>query len=223
MRHTDLIGAAVFEMKILASDYQNTGLPRASDQWRSKHSSLLDELEHVVVSDREHRFIVDRMRRNHDSAGRTFESLCELSSPAAPPLPSAADAYALRRRLTARMDTCLLAMISDADQLSDAIYQDMMRVQQGAIVAVAVASTVLVALIFALSAMVTRTAIQPLLRLQRDSAIIGSGDLDHRTGIRTPDELGRLSRAFDSMLDRLHNVMARRDELDREVVQRKEA
>jgi len=46
-----------------------------------------------------------------------------------------------------------------------------------------------------------------------DTEIIGSGNLDHRVGTAANDELGDLSRDFDRMLNRLHQVTASREEL----------
>jgi sigma-B regulation protein RsbU (phosphoserine phosphatase) len=60
-------------------------------------------------------------------------------------------------------------------------------------------------------------------RLERGAEILGSGNLDHQVGTEARDEIGRLSRAFDRMAENLRRTMARRDELDREVEQRKRA
>ena len=62
---------------------------------------------------------------------------------------------------------------------------------------------------------------RPIGRLRRGAEIIGSGDLDHRVGLERKDELGVLSNAFDEMAGRLKATLASRDELDREVEERK--
>jgi signal transduction histidine kinase len=62
---------------------------------------------------------------------------------------------------------------------------------------------------------------RPIGRLRQGAEIIGSGDLDHRVGLERKDELGVLSNAFDEMAARLQATLASRDELDREVEERK--
>ncbi|MBN2450613.1 MAG: HAMP domain-containing protein [Lentisphaeria bacterium] len=69
----------------------------------------------------------------------------------------------------------------------------------------------------------TFSIVRPLERLRAGTAVIGAGNLDHHVGTAAPDEIGQLSRAFDGMVESLRSVMARRDELDREVAQRKRA
>jgi len=61
----------------------------------------------------------------------------------------------------------------------------------------------------------------PIGRLRRGAEIIGAGDLDHRVGLERKDELGVLSTTFDAMAARLQATLASRDELDREVQDRK--
>ncbi len=60
----------------------------------------------------------------------------------------------------------------------------------------------------------SRTIMRPIIRLHKGTEIIGAGNLDHKVGTATKDEIGQLSRAFDRMVDNLKTVTASRDELD---------
>lgn len=53
--------------------------------------------------------------------------------------------------------------------------------------------------------------------------LVARGDLDHRIGIFSRDEIGDLSRAFDLMCERLRETTVSRDELAREAEARREA
>ena len=59
--------------------------------------------------------------------------------------------------------------------------------------------------------------------LERGTKQIGQGDFEHRVGTDAKDEIGALSRAFDAMAGNLRRITASRDELDREVSERRQA
>jgi PAS domain S-box-containing protein len=66
-----------------------------------------------------------------------------------------------------------------------------------------------------------RSIVASLERLRKGAEIIGSGDLDHRIGIYSEDEIGAVARAFDRMSEKLRAATVSRDELAVEVAQRK--
>lgn len=64
---------------------------------------------------------------------------------------------------------------------------------------------------------------EPIKRLSKGAEIIGGGNLDYRIISNQKDEVGQLSRSFDKMTQNLKRVMASRDELNREISERKKA
>jgi two-component system sensor kinase len=64
---------------------------------------------------------------------------------------------------------------------------------------------------------------QPLLFLKKWTEIIGQGNLQYLAQSKRTDEIGQLSNAFDSMATNLKNITASRDDLNREIEQRKMA
>jgi PAS domain S-box-containing protein len=68
-----------------------------------------------------------------------------------------------------------------------------------------------------------RSVTDPILDLQKGTAVIGSGDLDHGVGTTAKDEVGNLSRLIDTMTANLKKVTASRDVLDAEIAVRKQA
>jgi len=73
------------------------------------------------------------------------------------------------------------------------------------------------------SAVVAKSVSRPIKRLQDGVERVGRGDLSHRVGTDTMDEIGQLSRAVDAMTENLSRITASRDELDREIAVRKKA
>jgi len=70
---------------------------------------------------------------------------------------------------------------------------------------------------------IIRSITYPLTRLHKGTEIIAEGNLDYKTNIRTPDEIGQLSTAFDRMTESLQKTTVSRDELSKEIGIRKQA
>jgi PAS domain S-box-containing protein len=63
----------------------------------------------------------------------------------------------------------------------------------------------------------------PIQLLTKGAAIIGSGNLDHKVGTGSKDEIGQLSKEFDKMAEDLKTVTVSRDELNTQIEERKQA
>ncbi len=68
---------------------------------------------------------------------------------------------------------------------------------------------------------VSKSISNPIKLLHEGSEIIGSGNLDHKVGTDAKDEIGKLSRTFDLMIENLKTITASRDELNKEIAERK--
>lgn len=80
-------------------------------------------------------------------------------------------------------------------------------------------ATVIAVILIALR--IARSIAGPIRALHEGSEIIGSGNLDYKVGTDSKDEIGELSRRFDQMTGNLKKVTASRDELNREISERK--
>ena len=80
-------------------------------------------------------------------------------------------------------------------------------------------------IVFALSGIMAFSIAQsisgPIKRLSKGAAMIGSGKFDLQLGIDQKDEIGRLSRSFEKMTHDLKAITASRDELNKEIDERK--
>ncbi len=82
---------------------------------------------------------------------------------------------------------------------------------------ITVCTVILIALLIA------RTISAPVKTLQKGAEIIGSGNLDYKVGTDAKDEIGKLSRTFDKMTESPKVTTVSRDELAKEVTERKRA
>jgi signal transduction histidine kinase len=86
-----------------------------------------------------------------------------------------------------------------------------------------IASAVLIITSLVISLLLARSINEPLKRLKKGAEIIGAGNLDYTIGSESKDEIGQLSGAFDRMVYNLKKVTASRDELNKEMGERKRA
>jgi light-regulated signal transduction histidine kinase (bacteriophytochrome) len=86
---------------------------------------------------------------------------------------------------------------------------------------------IIVVIVFVLCGIIAFTIAQsisvPIKNLSQGAEIIGSGNLDYKIGSHRKDEIGMLSRTFDKMTGDLKKITASRDELNREITERKRA
>lgn len=69
---------------------------------------------------------------------------------------------------------------------------------------------------------ITATAVtKPVTKLIHSAEKIGSGNLEHKVSVKTNDEIGQLASAFNKMTEDLRTTTVKRDELAREVIERK--
>lgn len=134
--------------------------------------------------------------------------------------PTIREAYEYRRLAAAMMQQSLGRMHGDLQEAAGMVRRAQ---SQAALLLVSVllltgAASLAFGWVFA-----TVSIVRPLERLRAGTEVIGKGDLGFRVGTDAPDEIGQLSRAFDAMVENLKSVMARRDELDREVARREQA
>jgi PAS domain S-box-containing protein len=71
--------------------------------------------------------------------------------------------------------------------------------------------------------LLARRIVNPLGRLAKGAAEVGAGNLDYRLGTTKKDEIGVVSRAFDNMTKELQTTLVSRDDLAKEVDERRRA
>ncbi len=69
---------------------------------------------------------------------------------------------------------------------------------------------------------VSRMISGPIHKLHEGTEIIAEGNLDYKVGTNTKDEIGQLSRAFDKMTEDLRKTTTSIDELNKEIVKRRQ-
>jgi HAMP domain-containing protein len=86
-----------------------------------------------------------------------------------------------------------------------------------------IALTIIMGLVFLAGLFFSRKFIKPLEQLAKSAEIIGTGDLEHKISIKSGDEIEKLATAFNEMVESLKKTTSSRDELTKEIHQRKQA
>ena len=216
----DSITAKTGSLALLTYEYLLHDLDRARQQWIWVHESIDKSTAAAQFANEEEDALVQAIRRRHATIGGTFEQILaardEHAKSARPP----AVQRELENRLVGRMLLESQAMVSSARRLSGLISHRIMATQYRLNIYRALLFAVLFATLTGASLRIARSITHSLRRLQTGVDAFGRGDLDHRTGICSSDEVGELSRAFDRMGADLRRITASRDELDREVSRR---
>jgi PAS domain S-box-containing protein len=201
------IGLSVFEIHALTSDYLLHSDERTIQQWRSRHGTLEELLGELRVEKRTDRAVLEIVANNNRDIALLFENLVEDTRK----LKINRDP-AYRELLVSQLLTRTQAMVSAAYQLSRTNRSRLtgaLRAGGGGIIA----AVSLLLFVAAGSVLLGRSLIRSLETLRHGTGIVAAGNLDHRVGIDSPDELGELARDFDHMTESLKNS---REALSRE-------
>ena len=199
----------------LSQEYALRSEPRAAEQWRAQHTSLMLRLTDPAQSG-ETRPARQGLRVAAAELPQLFERLAELKAQPASP-------FAERRR-----DLLIDQLLAGTQGLTDSAYRwsreaaaseqvTRQRLRLGGMLAL----LMLLVTTLAQPIVVWRRALRPLAALERAAAAVERGDLSARCASTARDELGDVSRRFDAMTvalgERTHELERTNASLDLEV------
>ncbi|MCH8090947.1 MAG: PAS-domain containing protein [Proteobacteria bacterium] len=222
-RFAAAVVTAAFQLTTLTGDYLLYREERAAIQWVRKHESLGELLRNPGFGAGKGDRIISRLGRDHSVAGNLFARATKI------PVENQAsgnspEANVMReKRLMTALLTATQAMVSQASLLSK---------QNRLVLDAAIEWTTRLILGFGLLSMglfvglwlvLARRVVLPIRELKKGIDAFGGGDLDHRLLSRHADEIGEVAVAFNEMAGRLRETLVSRDEMAKEVAERKEA
>ncbi len=218
----------VFELNIITDEYLAHHEERMEQQWQLQYSSLSKPLEDLREKELlpEERLILETITTEHKELSSLFLQL--------------QDNFANRQKLTrenrpqSEIDINLdleerlatqSAMTSqkiktEAFELSIITEQKIIQVQRRAGLIVLFSIIGFAILSSFISFITIRAITNPIDKLMEAIEIISKGNLRHKADIKTKNEIGQLSRAFDQMTGNLERVTASRDDLNKEITER---
>ncbi len=213
-----VIAMAIFQLTLLGQDVSlHPDEYRARNQWLKQHQELGELLRAVRLDDLQDKAAVERLRHAHEHQLQLFEALLPRQL-----RETGATAIVLEQqeRLAYRMSFSVQSMLSDALSLQRHKRSEITQYRRKIDGITLALAGVMTSSIAVLAYLIGLSILGPLLRLRRETEIVATGDLTHRVNSASGDELGDLSRDFNSMLERLQQVTASREELQHEIKMR---
>ncbi len=214
----------VVELKILTSEYLLHPGDRSLIQWQSRYDFVTKRLTGGIFRSPDEKIHVNEILKNLERIKTVFTKITiGVRKKQQPGKQESTISRALQDRLEAELLVKAQATISLAFPLQQKIQAELVTTQKRAAFLTVLLLLTLTAVIVGISLWVNRSIARPIAKLEEDTQIIGSGNLDHKVGTTAKDEIGQLSRAFDEMTVDLKETTASIAELNKEIIERKQA
>ena len=212
--------SGVTELRFVTVEYILHQHGRPKEQWFRKHRSMTQLFTRGRQGDPAIRETVNALARQHENLKLIFTTLIEYAplaglSPEETGLREEARGLLVSQILetTQSMIAGALLMARDSDARMSATQR---TTSTFAILVIAVLGLLIVVNVV----LVSRGILAPLMRFQDGTRIVAEGNLEHRLGIGTRDEIGGLAASFDRMTGKLSDSRAL---LEAEIAQRRRA
>ncbi|OGP73124.1 MAG: hypothetical protein A2V86_02935 [Deltaproteobacteria bacterium RBG_16_49_23] len=213
---------SINELNSFAHSYMLYHEERPKQQFLLEHDSMTGILNLARFGDREQMELLQFIRQNSETMRASFFKLV-LSHER----PQSAEGSALHKeaeeRLSGQVLIRLRDVLSDAVRLEDLLDNEITTTQRRIntlifllLITVTVPLTII---LFRMMGSISRS----LTKLRQGTEIIAAGNLSHRIGVSSNDEIGELSHSFDLMAERLNATTVSRNALRKEVEERKRA
>ncbi len=217
------IGRGVFELTLLTGDYLLYHELRAQAQWQHKHEALGRLLEELVFDPAWGEPALAALRADHLAINDAFAELIAAYAARRAQGADAGQSSALEQRLVTVILTKAQTMVAEVFRFasqSELDVADATRRAQGFVILLIVIIVIMVAATWIIFA---RRVVGPINELHRGIGIVGGGNLDHRIGAHGRDEIAEVGSSLDEMTEKLKTTLVSRDELAKEVTERKRA
>ena len=208
-----------FMLKTLMDNYLDHGSERVLRQWDKLNKTFGQILDYEVISESIERPLLEDLKKVYGSVNYLYPPVVEMRAS----FDQNQDSKT-KKMLTNLMSLQLEQLVIAANDLSEAtqlLTLNRRKLVQELIVVVGI-SIVLIILINIY--LIRRSVVRPLKALSKGAVRIGAGNFDYVSEIKSDDEVGKLSQAFNTMIERLGKrdmaLTQARDELELRVKER---
>jgi len=192
---------------------------RPKQQWQRLHRALGEKIYQVNQQQIIFEDVISQLQQAHDSLWVLYEQLCPQCLNI---IPLAQPISRRQQKIIERILVVSQNMMTDALHLRELSNQKVVVIRQQENLLTVTINLILVVILSAFAFFLGRQTIASITRLKKGADIVATGDLAYRVGMLPRDELGELGMAFDKMSERLQHTLASRDQLNIEIVERKQ-
>ncbi|MBF0368473.1 MAG: response regulator [Magnetococcales bacterium] len=209
------------ELEHLTHTYLMHHESRAKTQWYARHTTLKNLFRQIPPVPEEAQ-VLGRIQNHHKSLLQLFGPLTTLHDLRLTHGGIGQDSLQQEQenRLTGQLLTNLEAMLTDAFRLDHRMHANIREAQQLANW-IALGSLLTLTGVVVLFSFLGRKVSRAMGELCQGVEIIGQGGLDHQIPVLARDEIGQVAQAFNQMATRLKSMTVSREELAREMDQRR--
>ncbi len=215
----------VAELEMLTGDYLLFQEQRAVMQWKQKYESLKAVIPPVSGDDKVKQELLRQIRTCVEKIGNVFTELISQYEQVETEDYNRTNVLAtgVKERLRSRMLLMSREILVNSFQLVHMTQHEMKILQQNENNLIIILSFALFAGVVYITISLREFVLSPILLLQKGMKNVGQGDLDFKFGNAEKNEIGDLSRSFDMMTNDLKEVIASRDDSQKEISDRKKA
>ena len=216
------IAQGASELSYLSNDYLIYRENQQLKRWQLRFGLLSSQVASLNVDKPEQEVLVRNIKANEQRLKQVFESVASAVRGASPSRSTALD-LAFLQVSWSRMAVQSQGLVSDASRLSQLLHQQMDQITERRTVLMYVMVGLFGAFLLASYMLTYDRILKSIAGLQAGAAVIGSGNLDFKIEEKKNDEIGDLSHAFNRMTSSLKEVTASKEDLEREIGERKKA
>jgi signal transduction histidine kinase len=210
------------DLSELSNDYIFSREKRPGLQWEAKYNSMAALLALLRTSRPEEQVLVDSVASNHKRLKEIFNNVRATVETEAVSGQDRGDIGFLQLSWS-RLTVQTQGIILDASQLAHLIGEDRRAARYKSTLLIVAMVGMLIVFILVNYLFIYWRVLRSVETLREGTKIIGSGNLDYRIEETSKDEIGDLARAFNQMNVNLATVLASKEELNREVEERRRA
>jgi PAS domain S-box-containing protein len=187
--------------------------------WQSKIVAISDGLAALEASDQQQQNLIDDMKLNQQRLLSVFTDIkTNINNN-----PAASQNLDYIGTAFSRLSVQNQGILASSNQLSQLLQTQSNRIKHNNNQLIFILFVVFGILILANFLLINRRIMRGLSSLEAGAKVIGSGKLDHVVLIKSKDEIGEVSSAFNQMASDLKTVTASKSELEKEIKERKKA
>jgi signal transduction histidine kinase len=219
----DEVTRGVFELTMLTNDFLLHHTPRAQVQWENRSNSLRRLMTRLEGGNDGDRTLLKSIAASLKDMQGLFAQVRAIHQGGASTAAEAQRIGSREQLIVGLIGSKAQAMVESAVRLKAAANARLAAAERrGTGVLLFAGGSMTTAMLFVIVA-TNRRIMTGVTKLSAGAAIIGAGNLEHRIGHQTNDEMGDLADTIDDMTDRLRRTTVTRDTLAEEVVVRRKA